>query len=81
VYLEREMYEDAQSFFRKTLTLGPNLIEAYYELGRAYWYAGDQDTARETWDSGLRANRFNPWGKRCQEALDLVAQGQEPPRS
>jgi tetratricopeptide (TPR) repeat protein len=28
VYLEREMYEDAQSFLRKTLKLGPNLIEA-----------------------------------------------------
>ena len=40
VYLEREMYEDAQTFFRKTLTLGPNLIEAYFELGRAHWFAG-----------------------------------------
>src|SRR5207247_917617 len=42
VYLQREMYEDAQTFFQKTLKLGPNLIEAYYELGRAYWYAGAQ---------------------------------------
>jgi len=81
VYLEREMFEDAQSFFRKTLALGPNLIEAYYELGRAFWLAGDQDTARQTWEDGFKANRFNPWGKRCQEALELVAQGQEPPRS
>ena len=40
VYLEREMYEDAQTFFRKTLALGPNLIEAYFELGRALWFAG-----------------------------------------
>jgi tetratricopeptide (TPR) repeat protein len=80
VYLEREMFEDAQSFFRKTLTLGPNLIEAYYELGRAHWLAGEQDTARQTWDDGFKANRFNPWGKRCQEAIELVAQGQPPPR-
>src|SRR5207249_3347631 len=28
VYLQREMYEDAQTFFQKTLKLGPNLIEA-----------------------------------------------------
>jgi len=35
VYLQREMYEDAQTFFQKTLKLGPNLIEAYYELGRS----------------------------------------------
>jgi tetratricopeptide (TPR) repeat protein len=81
VYLEREMYEDAQSFFRKTLTLGPNLIEAYYELGRAQWYAGDRESAQQTWKDGYAANRFNPWGKRCQETLELVAAGQEPPRS
>jgi Flp pilus assembly protein TadD len=81
VYLEREMYEDAESFFKKTLTLGPNLIEAYFELGRAQWYRGDRDGAKQTWADGYKANRFNPWGARCQEALDLVAQGQEPPRS
>ncbi len=81
VYLEREMYEDAQTFFRKTLGLGPNLIEAYFELGRSLWYAGDQEGAKQTWDDGFKANRFNPWGTRCQEALELVAQGQEPPRS
>jgi tetratricopeptide (TPR) repeat protein len=81
VYLEREMYEDAQTFFRKTLALGPNLIEAYFELGRAQWYGGDRDGARQTWKDGLAANRFNPWAARCQEALDLVADGREPPRS
>ncbi|MDH3497514.1 MAG: tetratricopeptide repeat protein [Gemmatimonadota bacterium] len=79
VYLEREMYEDAQTFFRKTLTLGPNLIEAYYELGRSQWLVGDAEGAKQTWDEGHRANRFNPWGKRCQEALELAAQGQDPP--
>ena len=81
VYLEREMYEDAQTFFRKTLQLGPNLLEAYYELGKAFWFAGDQAEAKRTWEDGFKANKFNPWGKRCKETLDLVAQGQEPPRS
>jgi tetratricopeptide (TPR) repeat protein len=81
VYLEREMFEDAQNFFEKTLKLGPNLIEAYYELGRAQWFGGDQELARQTWESGFRANKFNPWGKRCKETLESVAQGQEPPRS
>jgi len=81
VYLQREMFEDAQTFFQKTLKLGPNLIEAYYELGRAYWFAGDQDTAKRTWDEGFKANKFNPWGKKCHETLDLVAQGGEPPRA
>jgi tetratricopeptide (TPR) repeat protein len=80
VYLQREMYEDAETFFEKTLKLGPNLIEAYYELGRAHWFAGDQAKAKSTWDDGFKANKFNPWGKRCQEMLELVAKGEEPPR-
>jgi tetratricopeptide (TPR) repeat protein len=81
VYLEREMYEDAETFFRKTIQLGPNLIEAYYELGRTLWFAGRRDEAKQVWQDGYQANRFNPWGKRCQETLALVAQGGEPPRS
>ena len=81
VYLQREMYEDAQTFFQKTLKLGPNLIEAYYELGRAHWFGGDRDQAAKTWEDGFKANKFNPWGKKCQETLELVRQGQEPPRA
>ncbi len=80
VYLEREMHEDAQTFFEKTLKLGPNLIEAYYELGRTQWFGGDPEAAKSTWERGVRQNKFNPWGKRCQEALERAAQGQEPPR-
>lgn len=80
VYLEREMFEDAQSFFRKTLTLGPNLIEAYYELGRAHWYNGELDAAKEAWSTGHATNKFNPWGKRCAEVLATVEAGGEPPR-
>jgi len=80
VYLQREMYEDAEVFFEKTLKLGPNLIEAYYELGRAHWFAGDQAKAKSTWEDGFKANKFNPWGKKCQEMRELVARGEEPPR-
>jgi tetratricopeptide (TPR) repeat protein len=81
VYLEREMFEDAQTFLRKTLKLGPNLIEAYFELGRALWFAGQRDEAMQTWAEGHKANKFNPWAKRCKEMLDLVASGGEVPRS
>jgi tetratricopeptide (TPR) repeat protein len=81
VYLEREMFEDAQTFFQKTLGLGPNLIEAYYELGRASWFMGDKSAATGAWEEGFKANKFNPWGKRCKEMLDLVAAGGEPPRT
>ena len=79
VYLEREMFEDADTFFRKTLELGPNLIEAYYQLGRALWFAGDQDGAKVTWGQGFQANKFNPWGKKCREVLTVVEGGGSPP--
>jgi tetratricopeptide (TPR) repeat protein len=78
VYLERDMFEDAQTFFQKTLVLGPNLIEAYYEMGRAYWFNGQQDEAMQAWRDGYAANKFNPWGKRCVEALRTVEEGGEP---
>jgi tetratricopeptide (TPR) repeat protein len=81
VYLQREMYEDAQTFLQKALVLGPNLIEAHYELGRAYWFAGERDRAQATWVEGFKANKFNPWGKKCQETLELVRSGEELPRT
>jgi tetratricopeptide (TPR) repeat protein len=80
VYLEREMYEDAQTFLRKTLALGPNLVEANFELGRVLWFAGDKDAALQAWSDGIKANKFNPWAKRCKEMLDLAASGGEIPR-
>jgi len=78
VYLERDMFEDAQTFFQKSLVLGPNLIEAYYELGRAFWFNGQREEALQTWRDGFAANKFNPWGKRCAEVLKTVEQGGEP---
>lgn len=81
VYLEREMYEDAQTFFQKTLVLGPNLIEAYYELGRAYWFNDELEEARATWTKGHATNKFNPWGKKCAETLALVNGGGQLPRA
>ncbi|MEP6493047.1 MAG: tetratricopeptide repeat protein [bacterium] len=78
VYLERDMFEDAQNFFQKTIALGPNLIEAYYELGRAYWFNGQRDEATNTWKAGFAANKFNPWGKRCADVLTTVEEGGEP---
>ncbi|HVB32357.1 MAG TPA: tetratricopeptide repeat protein [Gemmatimonadaceae bacterium] len=78
VYLERDMFEDAQTFFQKTIALGPNLIEAHYELGRAYWFNGQRDEAMEAWRGGFAQNKFNPWGKRCADVLKTVEEGGEP---
>jgi len=80
VYQEREMHEDAEAFFRKAIALGPNLIEAWYELGRSLWFSGRRDEARQVWADGHKANKFNPWGKRCRELLDVAAAGGDIPR-
>jgi len=79
VYLQREMFEDAENFFRKTLDIGPNMIEAYYELGRAQWLCGNPDAAKATWQAGFAANKFNPWGKKCRDLLATVEAGGAPP--
>jgi tetratricopeptide (TPR) repeat protein len=81
VYLEREMYDDAQTFFRKTIALGPNLTEAYYELGRAHWFNDERNEAVQAWRDGFAANKFSPWGKRCAETLATVEGGGAPPRA
>jgi tetratricopeptide (TPR) repeat protein len=80
VYYEREMFDDAELFFRKALQLGPNLLQSWHELGRSLWYAGRPDDAMEAWRAGAAANKFNPWGKRCAEVLELVEGGGVPPR-
>ena len=81
VYFDREMYEDAETFFLKALALGPHLVQAYYELGRTYWFSGQRDEAAATWQRGVAANKFSPWGKRCAEILASVEAGGAPSRA
>ena len=81
VYLDRDMYEDAENFFLKTLALGPNLVQAYYELGRTYWFSGQRDEAKRAWQRGGAANRFSPWATRCAEILATVDSGRSPSRA
>ncbi len=57
------MFEDAQTFFQKTLALGPNLIEAHYELGRARWFAGDRDGAHGDVARRLRGEQVQSMGQ------------------
>lgn len=80
VYHDREMFDDAETFFRRALELGPNLLQAWYELGRTYWYARRHPEALLAWRTGAEANKFSPWGKRCAEMIALVEQGGVPPR-
>ncbi|MBV9108669.1 MAG: tetratricopeptide repeat protein [Gemmatimonadetes bacterium] len=76
VYLEREMYDDARAFFRRTLELGPNMLEAWWEMGRAFYLEGNHRAAAEAWRQGVNTNRFNLWGERCGNALKQVEAGE-----
>lgn len=80
VYLERGMYEDAIAFLERALELGPNLVEARYEFGRALWLADRRDEAREVWRIGSETGTYSPWGERCRELLTLAETGGEIPR-
>jgi tetratricopeptide (TPR) repeat protein len=75
VYLEREMYDDARAFFRKTLELGPNMLEAWFEMGRAFYLEGNHRAAAEAWRHGVEANRFSVWGEKCGDSLKQIESG------
>lgn len=81
VYVALDRPAEAQGCFRQALALGPNLLQAAFELGRAQWFAGEQVAARETWRAGAASNTFNPWGKRCAEVLAAVERGEAPARA
>lgn len=80
VYLERGMYTDAVGFLRQAVALGPNLIEAYHDLGRALWLGGSGDEACEVWRRGIAANPHAPWAERCRDLLARAETGEAMPR-
>jgi tetratricopeptide (TPR) repeat protein len=70
-HAETGMYRDAEVYFLRALELGPNLTEAYWELGRSRQREGRDELALVAWRAGA-ANRFNPWGEKCQQAADAM---------
>lgn len=68
VYAKREMHRDAEAFFLRALEIGPNLTEAYWELGQSRKQEGRDDIAVIAWRAGS-ANRYNPWGEKCRMAV------------
>ena len=74
----RGRFPEAESAFQQALTLGPNLLQGWYELGRARWEAGHALEAVGAWRSGAQASKFSPWGLRCSELLAVVEAGGTP---
>jgi tetratricopeptide (TPR) repeat protein len=80
VHFEREQYADAIGALLRAIELGPNMIEARFELGRVYWFAERTDDAIATWRKGAELNKFNPWSARCRDMLTTIADGGAPSR-
>jgi len=76
----QEEYAQAIGELLRAIELGPNLIEARFELGRVFWYAERTDDAIATWRKGAELNKFNPWSARCREMLAQIADGGVPAR-
>jgi tetratricopeptide (TPR) repeat protein len=72
LYLEREMYCDAKSYLASALELAPNLIEAWWQLGRACYLEGNPADAGRAWRHGAETGRYTSWGDRCRRALERL---------
>lgn len=79
LYSQQRDVVQAEAYFERTLSLAPNFIEAYYEMGRTFWTAGETSEAERVWKAGNLANRFNQWGRRCADAIRLTRAGGAPP--
>lgn len=77
-----ELHRDAEAVaaLERAIELGPNLVEARYELGRVHWFASRADAAMLAWRTGAEVNKFNPWSARCRDMLATVADGGAPSR-
>jgi tetratricopeptide (TPR) repeat protein len=80
VYLERGMLADAGTFLERAVALGPNLVEARCELGRALWFAGRESEAKAAWRIGAEQDVRSGAGAHCRRLLELAEAGGEVPR-
>lgn len=80
VHFEQTEYAQAVGALLRAIELGPNLIEARFELGRVLWFADRTDDAIAAWRKGADLNKFNPWSTRCREMLAKIAEGGAPSR-
>lgn len=60
---------EGQASIGRAIELGPNLTEAFWELGRLHANEGEPDSAIDAWRAGAE-NRFSGWGTRCRAELE-----------
>lgn len=78
VYLAREMYADAETFFRRTVALNPRMSEAFFQLGRMLYLLQRRADAISAWKDGALANQGGFWATRCSEAARAAESGGQP---
>lgn len=69
VYLDREMYDDAEEFFKKAIEKGPNLQEAYYYLGITYERKGEILEAKKYFRKVLEINPETKIAEKAKKKL------------
>ncbi len=69
IYMEREMYKDAENFFKQTIKIGPNHLEAYYYLGETYYRMGFINKAKDIFNQLIGKNKYNKWAQRAVEKM------------
>ncbi|MEN3045635.1 MAG: tetratricopeptide repeat protein [Candidatus Hydrothermales bacterium] len=72
IYLDREMYDDAISFFQKALEKGPNLVEAIYHLGITYEKKKEYEKAKESYRKVIEIAPDSKWAQKAIERLENV---------
>jgi tetratricopeptide (TPR) repeat protein len=80
VHFAEQRYAESIGELLRAIELGPNLIEARFELGRVLWFAERTDDAIAAWRKGAEVNKFNPWSARCRDMLATIADGGAPSR-
>lgn len=67
IYFEREMFNDAIEILQDAISLGPNLFEAYYLLGKAYREKGDKNKCKEIWENVVNKGIKDKWLDKIKE--------------
>ncbi len=70
IYFEREMYDDALRFFRRTKKIAPNHMESFYYEGKSLLEMGKKNKAKNIFESLINKNKYNKWAQRAEELLN-----------
>lgn len=73
----RGEFDEARQTFEHALQIGPNFLEAAFELGRTLELESKTDAAISVWRRAAAANSFSPWGKKCSDAAAGHGHGAE----